>query len=174
MRRARLISLCCILAAVPARATAQWQVTADAGVAHLRQSGHSRIQRLDTRRERRGARRRRVVSVERSSRRAPTRIDGRRRALPWRPLLGPVAALARASSCPASVSGFSETSAQRDDERRADGARAPRTDRHSVARSVLGVGHVRIDGSGGALYHAQGDVWRIAGDDRVHRNRCRS
>jgi hypothetical protein len=164
MRRARLISLCFVLAAIPARTTAQWQVTADAGVAHLRQADipESNASTFGASAEVLGDR-----AWFRSSLLAARTASDR-----WTAQGVAVASVVSEKKrgtrleLSGSLSGFNETSANSTISGEAMGRL--HVGRPGFGSALgLGLGHVSVESGSGPLYHAQADVWRILGDDRV-------
>ena len=164
MRRVRLISLCFLLTAFSARATAQWQVTADAGLAHLRQSDvpESNAATLGA-----GVQALGDAAWFRSS-----LLMARTGSDRWTTQGVAVASLLSREQHRArfelsgSVSGFKETNASTT-------TSGEVMTRLHVGQPTfggafgLGAGRVNVVEGGGALYHAQGDAWRLVGDDRV-------
>jgi Glycogen recognition site of AMP-activated protein kinase len=163
MRRAWLIPLC-LAVAIPARLSAQWQVTADAGAAHLRQPDipEANAATLGASAE--------VLgdaawfrSTFLAAHTGANRWTGQGVAVAS--VLGPSQRGLR-FELSGSVSGFSETNATSATSGEVMGrAHLGRTDFGGALG--FGVGRVHIDGSGGALYHGQADIWRSVGDDRL-------
>ena len=163
MRRARLISLCFVLTVAPVRLPAQWQLTGDAGVAHLRQSAipESNASTFGASVEALGDRawfRSSVLAAHTASDRWTTQ------GVAVASLLSSLRRGAR-FELSGSLSGFKETNATTTTSGEAMGR--VHLSRPGFGGALgLGVGHVNVEGGGGALFHAQGDAWRIVDDDR--------
>lgn len=164
MRRARLISLCFVIAVIPARTTAQWQVTADAGVAHLRQSNipESNAATFGGSAEVLGDRAWFRSSLL-AARTAPNLWTAQGVAVAS--VVTPVQRGVR-FELSGSLSGFKETNANSTLSGEVMGRLHVGLPAFGSAIGI-GLGHVGVEGGSGPLYHAQADVWRIVGDDRV-------